>query len=242
MKNLLKFSIVFFFTLFISSCSEDENTIENSPITANIESINKIINGFDNTLKFSQKQNTTDYTILNDYFLQSLNESGLDVFESTTNISAKNSNNNTFSDEYNSFAAEIAEANTFITQNDYLSHLNQLKNNVLSSTITVEEKQQLIDKIAFMNAFVDWMGTLESQNTNKSSFLAKSDCDGWWDCWGRCAAGTIGGAGLGALGGAALGGGGCTVVLPVIGTVACGTVGAVVGGVSGVLAGAASSC
>ncbi|MTI89256.1 MAG: bacteriocin [Balneolaceae bacterium] len=68
---------------------------------------------------------------------------------------------------------------------------------------------------------------------------AKAD---WWDSWGRCAAGTLGGAGLGALSGAGVGGAGCTVVLPIVGTVACGTVGGVVGGVSGALAGAAAAC
>ena len=68
------------------------------------------------------------------------------------------------------------------------------------------------------------------------------DCSGWWDCWGRCAAGIVGGAGLGALGGAAVAGGGSTVVLPIVGTVACGTVGAVAGGVFGGLAGASQSC
>ena len=65
---------------------------------------------------------------------------------------------------------------------------------------------------------------------------------GWWKSWGKCAAGTIGGAGSGALAGAFLPAVGCTVVLPVIGTVACGTVGDIVGGVSGGLLAAAEFC
>jgi hypothetical protein len=68
------------------------------------------------------------------------------------------------------------------------------------------------------------------------------DCSGWWDCWGRCAAGRVGGAGLGALGGAAVAGRGCTVVLPIVGTITCGTVGTVAGGLFGGLAGASQSC
>lgn len=56
---------------------------------------------------------------------------------------------------------------------------------------------------------------------------------GWWDSWGRCAAGTIGGTGGGAIGGAAAG-----TVVPILGN----GVGAIVGGVSGGLTGAAASC
>jgi len=66
--------------------------------------------------------------------------------------------------------------------------------------------------------------------------------EGWWDSWGRCAAGITGGAGLGALTGAGYGGAGCTMIVPGIGTVACGVVGAVAGGIAGGLAGASQSC
>ncbi|MDO4686271.1 MAG: hypothetical protein Q4A92_06945 [Corynebacterium sp.] len=60
--------------------------------------------------------------------------------------------------------------------------------------------------------------------------------------WGKCAAGTAGGAATGAavagLTGAAAG----TVTLPLIGTVGGGAVGATVGGVGGGLTGAAQFC
>ena len=62
---------------------------------------------------------------------------------------------------------------------------------------------------------------------------ANSD-DGWWEQWGRCAAGTIGGAGLGALTGCGVG------VVAAVG-VGC-SAGAVIGGVSGALKGASSTC
>lgn len=66
--------------------------------------------------------------------------------------------------------------------------------------------------------------------------------DGWWESWGRCLAGILGGMGTGALtfglAGAAVG----TIVLPVIGTVSAGVVGAVAAAVSGALTGAATFC
>ena len=54
-------------------------------------------------------------------------------------------------------------------------------------------------------------------------------CGGWWFCWGKCAAGIIGGAGTGALVG-------CGVA-----TIGCGA-GAVIGGIFGALVGAVASC
>ena len=54
-------------------------------------------------------------------------------------------------------------------------------------------------------------------------------CGGWWSCWGKCAAGIIGGAGTGALVG-------CGVA-----TIGCGA-GAIIGGIFGALVGAAASC
>lgn len=86
--------------------------------------------------------------------------------------------------------------------------------------------------------------TLAHLELGIQSAMASEESGGssWWDDWGKCAAGIVGGAGSGALAGAGVGGAGCTVVLPIIGTVACGVVGGVVGGVSGGLLGAVAGC
>jgi len=55
----------------------------------------------------------------------------------------------------------------------------------------------------------------------------------WWSSWGKCAAGTLGGAITSGLAGAGVGS-----AVPVIGT----TIGGVAGVIGGALVGAAASC
>lgn len=65
--------------------------------------------------------------------------------------------------------------------------------------------------------------------------------EGWWDDWGRCAAGTAGGTGTGAIAGAGTGAGIGAAGGPWgVGAGAIG--GGIVGGISGGLTGAAASC
>lgn len=242
MKNILKFTFVLFLSLNFFSCSEDTDAVQ-IDLVDNSENINKLINSFDVLVKKSIQNPSLSNEKLGELFIEESRNRGLSIFEVNTNSFAKTSEEtSTFSIEYLAFSSQIQNANSFLTKEEYKTSLTQLNSDVLNSTISIEEKQILVDNIGFMNAFVDWMDTLETQTANKSSFLAKSDCDGWWSCWGKCAAGTIGGAGAGALAGAVAPAAGCTLVLPVIGTVACGTVGGIVGGISGGLTGAAASC
>jgi len=85
-----------------------------------------------------------------------------------------------------------------------------------------------------MVAFVDWMETLEGkyfgQNDNPTIAMF-SKRKSWWDRWGKCAAGAIGGGLTGGVAGCGVGGG--------IGVAVGGGVGAVAEGV-GALPGAAS--
>lgn len=60
-----------------------------------------------------------------------------------------------------------------------------------------------------------------------------TDFIGWWDDWGQCAAGIVGGAGLGALEGGGIG--------AAAGGLGAGP-GAVIGGIFGGIAGAAAAC
>ena len=246
MFNYLKNIGFLFFLLFAVSCGDNENLIDDQNIIADFESIEAIINSFENTIALAQVNPKLDAQSLENYFFEDLRNEGMIVFEkSQTN---KNTDSGkTYSKEFNNFVLQLSETSLFESSELYKTTLLELNNDVLSSSLTKIEKQELIDRIAFMNAFIDLLEELAA-NDNKSFDFFKhdddddDDCDGWWDCWGRCVAGTVGGA----IGGAATGGlapaAGCTVVLPVIGTVACGTVGAVAGGVSGALIGASEAC
>lgn len=92
------------------------------------------------------------------------------------------------------------------------------------------------DKEFILSFITIYKASLEFLAENPDLFLEQSADGrrlGWWEDWGKCAAGTIGGAGLGALGGAAAGS-----AVPVLGT----TAGGIIGGISGGLSGAAASC
>lgn len=84
------------------------------------------------------------------------------------------------------------------------------------------------EKVNFSYSLID-SSTLKVDQNDADGYVSY----GWWDSWGRCTAGVVGGTGGGALAGAGVG-----TTVPVIGT----TIGGVVGGVSGGLTGAAASC
>lgn len=126
---------------------------------------------------------------------------------------------------------------------DDLRRLALLSSEIRNSRISGPEKSELLTLVALNEEFVRYLDYKVGEITKSGGQVAPAmKCSGWWSCWGKCVAGTVGGAGLGALTGATYGGVGCTMVLPVVGTVACGSVGAIAGGVFGGLAGAATAC
>lgn len=133
----------------------------------------------------------------------------------------------------------VAYAETSYSESQYLDNISGLNSQVLSSDLPYESKVSLLTQIGLQQSLVSYMGQLALYAQETPRVAA---CDGWWGCWGKCAAGIIGSAGMGALSGANIGGVGCTVVLPVVGTVACGTAGAVVGAIFGGFAGGARAC
>jgi hypothetical protein len=240
MKYISKITLTLIATIFIFSCSKEDSSLTNSELKADTETIAKLIDGFDKTLKYSQTEGVkNDELTLSNYFLETTKANGIDVIK---NSAFAKSTENQYSEEFEIFSTQITNASSFSSKAEYLDNLSETDLLVNDSQLSIEEKQILINKIAFMNAFVDWTDTLAISNSNKSPAMAKSDCDGWWSCWGKCVAGTVGSAVVGAgtlgLAGAAVG----TVVLPVIGTVSAGAVGAIVGGVGGALTGAATFC
>lgn len=246
MKYLLKTVFVIFLSLMFFACSEDTQN-DQVNLVDNSENISKLIGSFDLIVKKSIENPKLNDEELGKLFIEESEKSGLTIVEiNTNNAFAKSSTeNSTFSDTYLAFSNEIQNANNFLTKEEYKDNLNNLNNSVLNSSISIEEKQILVDNIGFMVAFVDWMDTLETQTANKSSFLAKSDCDGWWSCWGKCAAGTIGGAITGAIAGCGVGGSVGAAAGAAIGSLAGGVgaipgagVGAVVGCAAGGVAGA----
>lgn len=115
--------------------------------------------------------------------------------------------------------------------------------------IANEPRMLASDKDFLLSYIVSYKTTLVFINTNADLIDAGFEdpsfggrTQGWWDSWGKCAAGIIGGAGSVGIGYALAGAGAGTVVLPVVGTVSVAVVAGVAGAVFGGLAGAAAAC
>jgi hypothetical protein len=131
------------------------------------------------------------------------------------------------------------------SENEYLKRLGLLKLEVRASTLSPDEKSDLLTQITLNEKFVRYLDQEDAKakmSEEDEDEEEDEECSGWWNCWGKCVAGIVGGAGTGALtfgfAGAAVG----TLTLPVVGTVSAGLVGSIVGGVAGGLSGAAVSC
>ena len=239
MKYLSKITFAIILSLTFFSCSEDDNKLEETQLIDNSETIEKLINSYDKTIKTVNLSNKLSDEEIGNIFIQEVKNQGLTVSE-INNTSNKNSNDyDQSSNEYKEFALELIDASSFSSKEEYKNHLSNLLENVNGSDLNISEKQTLVDNILLTNAFVDWMETLNT--SNKSNTFSKSS-GSWWSNWGQCVAGTAGAAGTGALtfglGGAAVG----TVVLPVVGTVSAGAVGAIGGAIAGGLTGSVASC
>lgn len=134
----------------------------------------------------------------------------------------------------------IESINEFGSLSDYQTYLDSQFNAIVAEDLSLTDKDFLLTYIVSYKVTLDFV-------ENNSDLLASTNqvngrTQGWWDDWGKCAAGIVGsaittGATLG-LGGAAVG----TVALPVVGTVSGAAVGAVAGAIGGALVGAATFC
>ncbi|UII25352.1 hypothetical protein LVD15_18885 [Fulvivirga maritima] len=149
------------------------------------------------------------------------------------------------SDEANQYLRLIqSKSNTAIHLKEYKESLRVINQSIIDSDLSDDEKEILKTQIVSLQSSLSFMAANFDLFQNQTATNGKVDVDGgkekiededkgWWDSWGKCAAGTLGGALTGGLGGAGIGS-----AVPVIGT----TVGGVVGAIGGGLTGAAASC
>ncbi len=87
----------------------------------------------------------------------------------------------------------------------------------------------------FYNSILASGDILETNQSTISTNLGVdrlAGCKGWWQCWGKCTFGILGGALFGGLEGASAGS-----AVPVVGTVGGGVIGVISGGIGGAIAG-----
>nr|WP_298003033.1 hypothetical protein [uncultured Flavobacterium sp.] len=260
-KNVKRITLSILGTAILASglwaCSDDdatagsnnttENTINLKPLGAveispDINTITLIMDSFKKTLSYAVQQGNANDESLENFLIQNLESNGLEVI-----LTEGSNSGNEMSEDFKNYEKIIASASSYPSHDIYINELTTINPIIINNQkLSKIEKQVLINKIAFIKEFSNWLSYVDQNPDtllkNNTSYVVNSSKKGWWDSWGKCVVGTVGMAGGGALAGGAVGGAGCTLVLPVIGTVACGTAGAVAGGVFGGMVGAATFC
>jgi len=220
--------------LIFQSCHifEEESLIDSSMVLVNNrENINKLIQGFDNTLNaFISSDFSLHEEELGEFFIQEVKELGVKMVEIDEGmVNGKISYEAIpFSEDFIQFSEVISNPSAHPSNVDYIQELSGLLEQVKTSNIPLVEKQILVDNLMFMDSFVNWLGQVDGRYKPEDQMVSFG-CEGWWACWGRCVAGTAGSA----LSGAALGCAGVGVVGATIGAV---------GGIKGAAAGALIGC
>ena len=153
----------------------------------------------------------------------------LNAYDETINGSfLKTTVNNEIDPIISDIDGKLINSNSSI---EFIDYLEEKFEEVSVSDIDSENKDVLLKYIISYKTSLEFINDNVDLIANQSGQL--KSINGWWNSWGRCAAGIVGGAGLGALTGGA-----AASVIPVLGT----TAGLIVGGVSGGLSGAAAAC
>ncbi|WP_409151061.1 hypothetical protein [Sphingobacterium sp. BS-2] len=160
-------------------------------------------------------------------------------YRSKENEISKALNTENLSSSFSNYLLAIQNSSSFSNSSDYLNHVrNIVKEAKSNSSITNDELKSILIISKTMEDFVKYGESFENSGkytefkASARLTAAANAKQGWWDSWGKCAAGIIGGAGLGGLAGAA-------VTTPTVVGIPIGTA---VGVISGGLAGAAASC
>lgn len=248
-KIILKcaFLVAFFgIATFFISCSNDSVESVSANQSSLIEyqtELNRVFRQTTNSIKLNQPKSKEQFKAL-------LTESYVDVYGKNANLavfeeSFSGTNNNRKARKSDFVESKISEI--MFSSVDENQALNLLELLINDENVSVE------DKLDFINMKESLLFIADNHEFIEDNLLAKvgkkvvppnkvEKPKSWWNSWGKCVAGTLGGAitggGAGLIGGAVAG----TVALPVIGTVSLGTVGGVLGAVGGGLTGAAASC
>ena len=219
--------------LILFSCTK-EDIETNEQLIDNSQSIAKMIESLDYTLQKSLTNPNLGNNELQQIFLDDAKSRGLTII----NVESQESRFYTsqLSADYYSIADQITTVKQFSSKAAYKDYLIGINDQIKTSNLLLTEKQWLMDEINFMIAFVDWM---ESVNI----FNAKTEGEdgGWWDSWGQCVAGTVGGYFTGAVAGCGVGAAVGSPGGPLGIGIGCAAGGAT-GAVGGALTGAATFC
>jgi|SRR5690606_6780442 len=230
--------------------SEQEEMVSLKVTNQNTSEINKIVGVLSEIIDEKIKDPNLSDEDLATLFLDYSENMGLRV-QNYQNLEEIQLSNN-----FAHYANDFNNTN-FNEYTDYLSHLSRLSVEVNSdNNLNTKEKEILNYHIEFSIASLDMLQQKDAEfnKIGLSSTTTFGNGTSWWNRWGKCAAGVIGGGvtgglvgcagigGLGAVVGGAAGLGVGSVPGAVVGGVAGCVVGGVAGWIGGALTGAATFC
>jgi hypothetical protein len=235
----------------LTGCEDDNLTNEKNNINtsyyiekSNQDNVDEIISSLDYTLNKALKSNN-EYTQeeLSDIFIDELENKNVE-----TVVFDENHMNPEFSADYNMISNQIVASKEYNSPQSYKDMLNDLKSNLNQYDLTTNERLLMKDNIKFMHRFVLWME--EVDRVHSPDIETKCTICDFWNDWGECIVGVVGGAitgatiGCGAIGsvGGTIGAGICGPACAGAGAIAGYLGGAIVGGIAGGLNGAADHC
>lgn len=207
--------------LFFSSCNKDE--IINKSEHLSLKEIKNISEYTDNI--FEQIEKITSNKNERSYFLNKKSE----IEHYSNNIKG--------SEAFKNYANALKNSNSFTSPEDFIYYVDNLKDQAINDLrLSSEEKHKVLIAAETTISFIEKAEIYFTQDKDLKNniFLhakAKKE-ESWWNRWGKCASGIIGGAGLGGLAGAA-------VTSPTVIGIPVGTA---VGVIAGGLSGAAAAC
>ena len=241
MKNLFpKFTLVALIVLSSASCSEDQTELSD-PSEISLERYENLSTSLFTDFNrisielINQNAKFLDEDVVLGITQEYYNNDPEKYEAFVTSYKSSNNTNAKVKEELTSFQKEatdeiIRTVVSLISLFEIEEYLDTEFNDYFTQDMSVEDKDFILTFI------VSYKESLTFINANPDLFttsLVNGRTNGWWDDWGKCAAGTVGGILTGGLGGAAIGS-----AVPIIGTITGGVVGAVGGG----LTGAAAAC
>lgn len=230
-------------SIYLIGCSKKNERVEHReeiPMTAPAQEAGDgdkpIIDLIDRTMDYCLERgiDLQDKDAVNEVYLSKAKELGYPVDYGFTDYDYSS-----YSDEFKERLAVLNTAGSYEAQENYISVLRESIESAYASSLSQEEKNTLVFNLQLT---IDLLNYAEQKSRSLVGDDLRGRCRGWWSCWGKCVAGTLGGLITGAVGGGLAGAAVGTVTLPVVGTVSGAAVGVVGGGIGGALTGAAASC
>ena len=144
MINLSKIAFTICLSLLFFTCNENDNKLQEEQLIDNSETIKKIINIYDHTIKATYGSKKNSEKEISSIFLKEAEKQNLLIKQTNNTLRKSKSYYDQSSEEYKQFAKIIVSASKYSSKKEYQKHLYNLLENVKNSNINISEKQILV--------------------------------------------------------------------------------------------------